>query len=111
MERWGWREYVDDHSSSQFQDLYVSHDGGIDIIFVIVGFFFLGRGGLRKNSDDSDKNDNAYAAVVCRYLLQRMSENIYKGGFGRVGVVGRGRVCQGGKNDRNDRNLSPNTRD
>ena len=47
-EIWVWREYGDNHSSSQYQDLYGGHDGGIMIVFVIVGFFLLGRGGLRR---------------------------------------------------------------
>ena len=59
------------------------------------------------NSDDSDDNDDV---VVCRSLLQRMSENISEGRVGRVVVVRRGRGHRGNNNDRDDRDRGPDTR-
>ena len=53
------------------------------------------RGNNGNNSGDSDDNYNAYDAVICCYLLQRMSEKMSKGGVGRGGVFRRGIGRQG----------------
>ena len=83
---WDWYDRYEeygDHSSSQRQDLYVGHDGGIEIVVV------MGGGDCGDNDDSDDENDDAYTAVVCRFLLQRMSENCSVGGVGRGGVCRR----------------------
>ena len=78
-ERLGWRECGDDHSSSQCQDLYGGHDGGIGIAFAIFSSSSSGGGDRGDSDDDSDNNDNAYEAIVCRSIIQRMSKEISKG--------------------------------